>query len=76
VAEEAIKKMNQFEFKGRKIVVKVSTLWDLFFFVTHAAAINSSVCPIEIGLEHTPFVLVFFLIWTCKKTADYGPQQH
>jgi len=30
VAEEAIKKMNQFEFKGRKIVVKVSTLWDLF----------------------------------------------
>ncbi len=26
VAEEAIKKMNQFEFKGRKIVVKVSTL--------------------------------------------------
>ncbi len=29
---------------------------------------------IEIGLEQAP--IVFFLIWTCKKTADYGPQQH
>ncbi len=29
---------------------------------------------IEIGLEQAPWV--FFLIWTCKKPADYGPQQH
>jgi hypothetical protein len=34
---------------------------------------------IEIGLEHAPFVVLFylfFLIGTCKKPADYGPQQH
>ncbi len=30
--------------------------------------------PIEIELEQAPFI--FFLIWTCKKPADYGPQQH
>ncbi len=34
---------------------------------------------IEIGLELAPFVffnLFFSRIWTCKKPADYGPQQH
>jgi len=33
---------------------------------------------IEIGLEHARFLVLvyFFLIWTCKKPADYGPQQH
>ncbi len=39
---------------------------------------NSKVPTIEIGLEQAPFVfiLIFFCIWTCKKPADYGPQQH
>jgi hypothetical protein len=34
--------------------------------------------PIEIGLEHAHFVVLvdFFLIWTCKESVDYGPQQH
>jgi hypothetical protein len=34
---------------------------------------------IEIGLEQAPYVFTFyffFLIWTCKKPADDGPQQH
>jgi hypothetical protein len=31
------------------------------------------VLSIEIDLKHAPYVvLVFFLIWTCKKPADYG----
>ncbi len=30
------------------------------------------ILTIEKGLEQAPF----FLIWTCKKPADYGPQQH
>jgi hypothetical protein len=31
--------MNLFEFKGRKIVVQVLTLWNLLYFVIHTAAI-------------------------------------
>ena len=39
---------------------------------------NTLAYHIEIGLERAPFVVFvyFFLIWTCKKPADYGPQQH
>ncbi len=34
--------------------------------------------PIEIGLEHTPFVVLvyFFPHLNMQKPADYGPQQH
>ncbi len=36
------------------------------------------VVSIETGLEQVPFVVFvyFFLIWTCQKPANYGPQQH
>jgi hypothetical protein len=38
---------------------------------------NAASLPIEIGLEHAPFVaLVYFFPHLNKKTADYGPQQH
>jgi hypothetical protein len=40
--------------------------------------IRHRLLSIQIGLEQAPFVFLFlfFLISTCKKPADYGPQQY
>ncbi len=53
--------------------INTQQIWCLII-IDHNKLIEET--TIEIGLEHAPFVVLvyFFLIWTCKKPADYGPQ--
>jgi hypothetical protein len=51
----------------------------IVFYGNCTTIINTAlVDTIEIGLEHTPFVVLvyFFPNLNMQKAADYGPQQH
>jgi hypothetical protein len=51
-----------------------------YYFTQFENTYNTSLVdlPIEIGLEHAPFVVLvyFFPRLNMQKPADYGPQQH